>query len=128
MFELEGLDHVAFAVADVKRSADWYVEVLGFEHRYQGMWNGVPLFVGKGNTAIAIFPKRSKTDSGTRSEASAGMLHLAMRANRENFIAAQQALTARGINFHFQDHEISHSIYFEDLDGIRLEITTYELS
>ena len=128
MFELEGLDHVALGVADVKRAADWYVEVLGFEHRYKGMWDDVPTFVGKGRTAIALFPKRSGQENVTESSASGGMLHLAMRADRKNFVAAQEALKARGIDFHFQDHEISHSIYFRDPDGIRLEITTYEIS
>ena len=58
MFELEGLDHVALAVRDVERSADWYVEVLGFERRFPGMWNGVPVFVARGKTAIALFPRR----------------------------------------------------------------------
>ena len=57
-----------------------------------------------------------------------GMLHLAMRADRQNFLEAQQELRRRGINYHFQDHEVSHSIYFQDLDGIRLEITTYEMA
>ena len=126
MFELEGLDHVALAVVEVKRSADWYIEVLGFEHRYQGMWDGVPTFIGIGKTAIALFPKGSEGE-GAGLRGSAGMLHLAMRANRKNFVAAQEALKARGIRFQFQDHEISHSIYFRDPDGIRLEITTYEI-
>ena len=36
-------------------------------------------------------------------------------------------LKRRGIKFGFQDHEISHSIYFDDPDGHKLEITTYEL-
>ena len=55
------------------------------------------------------------------------MLHLALRANRKNFVAAQRDLTDRGITFHFQDHEISQSIYFRDPDGYEIEITTYEL-
>ena len=55
------------------------------------------------------------------------MLHLAFRADRENFLAAQRELEKRGIEFEFQDHEISHSIYFRDPDGHALEITTYEL-
>jgi catechol 2,3-dioxygenase-like lactoylglutathione lyase family enzyme len=126
MFELQGLDHVALGVADVRRSADWYIEVLGFEHRYPGMWGGVPIFIGKGNTAIALFPKRN-AEGDSRPRPLIGMLHLAMRADRKNFVAAQEALKARGIDFHFQDHEISHSIYFLDPDGIRLEITTYEV-
>lgn len=40
---------------------------------------------------------------------------------------AQAALRERGIAFQFQDHEVSHSIYFSDPDGHRLEITTYEV-
>jgi catechol 2,3-dioxygenase-like lactoylglutathione lyase family enzyme len=30
MMTLEGIDHVALAVADVERSAAWFIEVLGF--------------------------------------------------------------------------------------------------
>lgn len=127
MFELEGLDHAALSVRDVERSADWYVDVLGFERRYQGMWGGVPVFVGLGKTAIALFPQRSANANPPRSRESAGMLHLALRADRKNFVAAQRELTSRGIAFQFSDHEISHSIYFRDSDGIELEITTYDL-
>lgn len=127
MFELEGLDHVALSVRDVERSADWYVDVLGFERRYPGMWNGVPVFVARGKTAIALFPRRNAQANSPASRESSGILHLALRADRKNFAAAQRDLESRGIAFHFTDHEISHSIYFRDPDGIELEITTYEL-
>ena len=126
MFELEGLDHVALAVRDVERSADWYVEVLGFERRFPGMWGGVPVFVARGKTAIALFPQRN-ADALPPPRESAGILHLALRADRKNFAAAQRELESRGIAFHLTDHEVSHSIYFRDPDGIELEITTYEL-
>lgn len=128
MFELEGLDHVALSVRDVERSADWYVDVLGFERRFPGMWGGVPVFVARGKTAIALFPQRNaQANPPAQPGESAGILHLALRADRRNFVAAQRDLTRRGIAFHFTDHEISHSIYFRDPDGIELEITTYEL-
>jgi catechol 2,3-dioxygenase-like lactoylglutathione lyase family enzyme len=128
MFELDGIDHVALAVPDVARSANWYIEVLGFERRYEGMWNGVPVFIGKGRTALALFPAREEALSSTNRGERVGMLHLAFGATRAEFTAAQRELRTRGISFGFQDHEISHSIYFEDPDGIRLEITTYEMA
>jgi catechol 2,3-dioxygenase-like lactoylglutathione lyase family enzyme len=131
MFALEGIDHVALSVPDVEQSAAWYVEVLGFERLYPGMWNGVPVFIGKGSTAIALFPRRTRTTPKVSSPPQtneADMLHLAMRADRRNFLAAQEELKKRGIHFEFQDHEISHSIYFRNPDGHRLEITTYELA
>jgi catechol-2,3-dioxygenase len=46
---------------------------------------------------------------------------------RENFDNAQDDLRTRGIAFEFQDHAVSQSIYFEDPDGLRLELTTYEV-
>jgi len=123
--ELEGIDHVAMSVRDLKRSAQWYIDVLGFERLHEGMWNGVPVFIGKGTTALALFPVREESARGAPAEIR--VLHLALRANRKNFFAAQEELKHRGIKFEFQDHEISHSIYFRDPDGHRLEITTYEL-
>jgi catechol 2,3-dioxygenase-like lactoylglutathione lyase family enzyme len=128
MFQLEGLDHVALAVRDVERSADWYVDVLGFERRYEGMWKGIPVFVGRDTTAIAFFPVGSDQANSALPRKREGILHLALRADRKNFIAAQRDLTSRGIAFHFRHHEISHSIYFRDPDGHELEITTYELA
>ena len=128
VIDVEGIDHVALSVRDVERSAQWYIDVLGFERRHEGMWDGIPVFIGKGSTSIALFPDRSKEGS-TSSSRGGGVriLHLALRANRKNFLAAQEELKRHGIKFEFQDHEISHSIYFQDPDGHKLEITTYEL-
>jgi catechol 2,3-dioxygenase-like lactoylglutathione lyase family enzyme len=125
--DLEGIDHVALSVRDVERSAQWYIDVLGFERRHEGMWDGIPVFIGKGTTSLALFPTKSNERSASSGRGDVRMLHLALRANRENFLAAQEELKRRGIKFEFQDHEISHSIYFRDPDGHKLEITTYEL-
>src|SRR5438046_7994930 len=122
--QLEGIDHVAMGVPDIERSVKWYTEVLGFECRHEGMWNGVPTFIGKANTGIALFPASQEPKLSSHREIR--MLHLAFRADRENFRTAQQALKKRGIKFEFQDHEIAHSIYFRDPDGPHLEITTYD--
>ncbi len=121
--ELEGIDHVAISVRDIERSANWYIDVLGFKRLHEGAWGGVPTFIGKGTTALALFP--AKSDEPARG--GIRMLHLAFRATRQNFLAAQEELKQRGIKFEFEDHEISHSIYFHDPDGHILEITTYDL-
>jgi len=52
--------------------------------------------------------------------------HLRVAAVFGCFIS-RSAREERGIKFEFQDHEISHSIYFRDPDGHALEITTYDL-
>ncbi len=115
--QLEGIDHVALGVRDIEQSVKWYIEVLGFERLHDGVWNGVPTFIGKGNTGIALFPASPDAKPTSSSHRELRMLHLAFRATRQNFLAAQRELEKRGIKFEFQDHEISHSIYFRDPDG-----------
>lgn len=127
MFRIQALDHVALAVRDVRRSAQWYIDVLGFKEEHSDVWNGVPTFVGNGNAAIALFPVSGDATSASRDRARVRVLHLAFRADRKNFVSAQDELKKRGIEFDFQDHEVSHSIYFRDPDGHKIEITTYEL-
>jgi catechol 2,3-dioxygenase-like lactoylglutathione lyase family enzyme len=127
MFKVEALDHVALVVRDVERSAQWYADVLGFSREHEGMWNGVPVFIGNGAAAIALFPARDGGGSISHDRAEVRTLHFAFRADRENFLRAQDELKNRAIVFDFQNHEISHSIYFRDPDGHQIEITTYEL-
>lgn len=90
------------------------------------MWGGVPVFVGKGQTALALFPARSP-DAASPLRGGIAMLHLAFRASRADFREAQEELRARNIAFEFSDHQVSHSIYFRDPDGHQLEITTWEV-
>jgi catechol 2,3-dioxygenase-like lactoylglutathione lyase family enzyme len=127
MFTIEALDHVALAVRNVERSAQWYAEVLGFKQEHEGMWGGVPIFIGNGAAAIALFPARDEAGSMSHDRAAVLTLHFAFRADRENFLRAQDELKKRAIPFDFQDHKISHSIYFCDPDGHKIEITTYQL-
>jgi catechol 2,3-dioxygenase-like lactoylglutathione lyase family enzyme len=127
MFEIEGLDHVALAVRDVERSAKWYADVLGFKREHDEMWKGIPVFVGNGSAAIALFPVRENTGSTSCDRAPVRTLHFAFRTDRENFLRAQDQFKQRGIPFDFEDHEVAHSIYFSDPDGHKIEITTYEL-
>ena len=125
--DLAGIDHLAMSVTDVERSTRWYMDVLGFERRYEGAWDGIPAFIGKGRTAIALFPLGAKASRLSLSPTGPQMLHLAFRTSTHGFQAAQRELQQRGIVFTFEDHGIAHSIYFSDPDGHKLEITTYEL-
>jgi len=127
MFELNALDHVALSVRDVACSIQWYIDVLGFKRLYQDQWNGKPAFVGNGDAAIALFPASEEIGAPSDDSAAIRVLHFAFRSDRTNFLRAQDELKKRAISFQFQDHEISHSIYFRDPDGHKIEITTYEL-
>src|SRR4051794_8847509 len=127
MFKIQALDHVAISVRDVRRSAQWYIDVLGFKEEHADIWDGVPTFVGNGEAWIALFPLPQDAKSSGPDRAATRILHFAFRSDRKNFIQAQEELKKRGISFDFQDHDVSHSIYFSDPDGHKIEITTYEL-
>ncbi|HZE58405.1 MAG TPA: VOC family protein [Chthoniobacterales bacterium] len=77
-----------------------------------------------GPTGIALFPKAEGDQAGRGTALS----HLAfLAATKADFQSAQAELQSKGISFDFQDHGVSHSIYFVDPDGFPLEITTYDL-
>lgn len=125
--DLGGLDHVALTVTDVARSVAWYRETLDLEHVHEGMWDGVPTMLGRGNAWLALFPVKSKAPGAPPARTQLAVQHVAFVATRAAFDAARETLPARGVPIEFQDHEISHSIYFRDPDGHALEITTYEV-
>jgi len=121
---LEQIDHVALRCASPERTMKWYVSILGFEHVFPGQWSGVPIFLRLGSTFIALFPQKE----GDQVERRDAFSHLAFRAaTRGDFQSAQAELQSKGISFDFEDHGLSHSIYFVDPDGFPLEITTYDL-
>jgi catechol 2,3-dioxygenase-like lactoylglutathione lyase family enzyme len=119
-FVVEGIDHVALAVSDQAASEQWYREVLGLQREFVEEWGDTPAVLMAGGSGFALF---QATPGDTRPL----VRHVAFRVDRVNFEAAQVSLRGRGISFEFQDHGAAHSIYFEDPDGLRLELTTYEL-
>jgi len=127
MFEIDGLDHVAITVSDMERSRKWYQEVLGMENYFPGQWGGVPAMMFAGSGGLALFPARQDARKSDSPQGAITIKHIAFRVTGANFVAAQARLTELGISFEFQDHDISHSIYFDDPDDHQLELTTYEL-
>ena len=124
MMHLEQIDHIALRCASPEATKDWYIRTLGFEHVFPGQWSGSPIVLRLGSTYLTLFPQKTNDQPSAEGRA----WHLALRAaTYANFQSAQAELQARGISFQFQDHEISHSIYFFDPDGFLLEITTYDL-
>jgi catechol 2,3-dioxygenase-like lactoylglutathione lyase family enzyme len=125
-FKIQGLDHVALSVSDLARSAAFYTDVLGLERAHEE-WDE-PVFMVAEGTGLALFSEGSHPPSGDPSATPpARMLHVAFRVDRAGFDAAQAELGERGIETRFADHGAAHSIYFDDPDGHKVELTTYEV-
>jgi catechol 2,3-dioxygenase-like lactoylglutathione lyase family enzyme len=124
MMQLEQIDHVALRCASPEATKAWYVSTLGFEHVFPGQWSGNPIMLRLGATYLTLFPQKENAPPAANGHA----WHLALRAaTYADFRESQEELRAKGVSFQFQDHEISHSIYFFDPDGFLLEITTYDV-
>lgn len=124
MIRLEQIDHIALRCASPEATKAWYMDVLGFEHVFPGLWDGTPLVLRLGSTYLTLFPQKENQPPAANGAA----WHLALRAaTYADFQSAQAELQTRSISFQFRDHEIAHSIYLFDPDGFMLEITTYDL-
>ena len=120
-FRVEGLDHVALNVADQEASERWYREVLGLQREHAEAWGDTPVALMAQGSGLALF------NAARHGEGAVQVSHVAFRVDRENFEAAQDDLRRRGIAFEVDDHGVSHSIYFRDPEGLKLELTTYEV-
>ena len=123
--QLEGIDHVASACAMLSAQRSGTSRFSGSSDFTKAFGTACQLLLVKETPESRCSRRATEPKPSNRREIR--MLHLAFRANRENFLAAQRELEKRGIEFEFQDHEIAHSIYFRDPDGHQLEITTYDL-
>ena len=124
MAKIRRIQHAVFNVRDVEVSMKWYVEVLGMEVvSYEPHRKAAFLTFGDEHHNIALFQWAT---NDARVEANhVGLNHLALEVEGGDaeLKALHDHLKARGVQVdRLTDHVISHSVYFFDPDGNRLEI------
>ena len=125
--KLNGLDHFALNVKDMKRAENFYTQVLGFPviHRTETNAGLKHIEVDAGNVAIALFESPDldlKTTHKTMTDD--GYLHFAFGSSYDQFDATMQALKKDGVIMDGEprDWGKSVSVYFRDPDDHQLEI------
>ena len=127
------IDHVHLEVADRETAADWYHHVLGLT-RYEGFesWADDPmgpliLAGGDGYPALSLFAREFKNVSRDAT--------IAFRVSGEDFLKFRDRVDGLELlnksgnpvtRQDVEDHTLSWSIYFCDLNQNWLEITTYD--
>ena len=123
MLTLQFLDHVALRVRDINRSAEWYEKTLGLQRLQPKEWAPFPIFMVAGQTGIALFPTQNTNAQLPSKGDWICAHHYAFRVDQEKKEKAKAHLSEQGMEWTFQDHHYFHSIYFNDPDGHRLELT-----
>jgi len=128
-----GLDHVAIAVRDMARAKAFYEQVLGLKETFPGHWDGVPVLMlsdepGRG-TGVALYPEHADEVSPDGHVAPPDEdRHFAFRVPIEQFENVCNHLKQHGLMHEVRNHNVSVSVYFEDPDDNRIEITAYRVS
>ncbi len=125
--ELEGINHFALNVKDMKRAETFYTQVLGFPviHRTETKAGFKHIEVDAGNVAIALFESPElDLEAAHKIMTDDGYLHFAFGAPYNRFDQTLQALDKSGVKVDGKprDWGKSVSIYFRDPDGNQLEI------
>lgn len=115
-------DHIHVPVPNREEAAEWYSEHLGFrlceklalwlEHEY------APLFLEdpSENVKVALV----KTDNFSPASA------IAFRCGGPELLEWSTYLSGKGILERVADHEVCWSLYFKDVAGNGIEITSYD--
>lgn len=124
---LNGLDHLALNVKDMKRAEEFYTQVLGFPviHRTETQAGLKHIEVDAGNIAIALFESPDlDLENAHKTMTDDGYLHFAFGASYDQFDKTLQSLKQDGVIMDGKprDWGKSVSVYFRDPDGHQLEI------
>jgi catechol 2,3-dioxygenase-like lactoylglutathione lyase family enzyme len=134
---IKAIDHIDLAVADVERSLEFYLRVLGplglregFRYpSYRGSEEIVYLLVGDSEQAIGL----RRSDGGEHRYYDVGIEHLALSvSSREEVDEAYERCLEAGARIHFppeEDRDIPgyYELFFFDPDGFRIEIVHQDL-
>jgi catechol 2,3-dioxygenase-like lactoylglutathione lyase family enzyme len=130
---IPSLDHVVLEIRDPERSTTFYRELLGFEPvRLEEFRQGMVKFPSvrvSVSLLLDLFP--TTMWRGTQPQ---NPNHICFVASHNGVAALRARLAKFGIGItHTDDHNFGaqgfgHSIYFDDPDGISIEVRYYESS
>lgn len=121
-FRPRRLGHANLFIGNYERAAEYYVSVVGFREVYRQPDN-MASFVSNGNTYhdLGLTDIRSKYAAKGQKP---GLWHLAFELETEvDLVAGYRRAVASGVKFDLmQDHDVAHSLYQTDPDGLMVEI------
>jgi catechol 2,3-dioxygenase len=116
------LGHANLFIGSYERAADYYRDVVGFREVYRQP-NNMATFVSNGNTYhdLGLTDVRSRYGKPGQKP---GLWHLAFEVETEvDLVNGYNRAVAAGVKFELtEDHDVAHSLYFIDPDGLLVEV------
>ncbi|MBK0095440.1 VOC family protein [Erwinia sp. S63] len=113
------IDHIHVYVDDIEKAEHWYQEILGFTRDsslYFWFEQGGPLVIRNNGASLSLFLRKSQHPGHT----------MAFAVQASVFLELIPILKSKKIAYTVSDHDISMSLYFNDLSGNKIEITSWE--
>ncbi len=120
--EIKELGHVVLYVSNLKRSADFYRDTLGFPEIKR--MSGAAIF-SSGRTHHELLLIEIGGEAPERGGIEAGLYHIGFKIgdNPEDLIRVYRELKSKGVTIvGSSDHGVTHSLYILDPDGNELEL------
>ena len=129
-FSIDDIDHIEMFVKDRLKAAKWYEEIFGLQPIQElDMWSKIgPLFIGNKDRSVTL-----AIMNGTK-ENDGSINRMAFRTSGKKFLDFLNRVDGMNLfllkdkvtKYKLVDHDISFSIYFDDPDGNKLELTCYD--
>lgn len=127
MIKIQGIDHVAVNVRDIDAAFKFYTEVIGLElTKREPSKPGIEYFLDAGPSLVGIIQADNTDDHHPFKHEGLGANHFSFRIHARNFENYIKHLEDHDVKIEFaKKREKSWSLYFYDLDGNKVEVTSW---
>ncbi len=129
MIKIQGIDHVAVNVRDIDKAVEFYTKVIGLRiTEREPSKPGTEYFLDCGPSLIGIIQAKDFDKAHPFENEGLGANHFSFRIHANDFDAMIKRLETHGVRIEFaKKREKSWSLYFYDLDGNKLEVTSWPI-
>jgi len=127
MIRIQGIDHVAVNVRDIDKAVEFYTKVIGLNiTEREPSKPGIEYFLDCGPSLIGIIQAQDTTSAHPFANEGLGANHFSFRVHADDFDPMIKRLEEHQVKIEFaKKREKSWSLYFYDLDGNKLEVTSW---
>lgn len=122
------LEHANITVSDARKTAQYLDDIFGWKIRWEGasIYDGISIHVGGDNSYLALYqsPKSDGVLNDTYTHVG-GLNHLAVVV--DNLDEVETKVNKAGFKPQSHaDYEPGRRFYFDDHDGIEIEVVEYD--